>query len=51
LFFAYLYEFRKYDVLFYVWMASLLFLSTNLFITYEIIKHLRDDKKPESKMK
>lgn len=41
LFFAYLYEFRKYEILFIVWLASLFFLLINVYILYQLARHTK----------
>ena len=45
LLFAYLYEFRNYDVLLIVWIASLGFLATNLYILEDLVRHVRSIEK------
>lgn len=37
LFFAYLYEFLRLDLLFLVWLSSILFLAVNLYICRTIV--------------
>jgi len=41
LFFAYLYEFKKYDVLFLVWLASINFLVINCCLIYQFTASFR----------
>ncbi|KAK6041909.1 hypothetical protein COOONC_20587 [Cooperia oncophora] len=50
LFFAYLYEFRKWRTLEFVWVASILFLIVNCYIMAKLTRSYSDSAKTKSKI-